>query len=148
MEPFDAGPRGDETVLRRVSCQRSKPATSRMNRPLRGGQALFPAVAVRLHKTILQEAAELRQLADQAEEAKEAAAAAERELRLLGTIRIQDLEQLREVGRVRSELEAKARAARLLMNETAAARVELDHLEAWAGRIRRPEAKFPRLCDG
>jgi len=37
----------------------------------------------------------------------------------------------------------------LLMNETAAARVKLDHLEAWGGPLfGRPEAKFPCLCDG
>ena len=110
---------------------------------------LFPVAAVRLHKTILQEAAELRPLADQADEAKEAVVEIERELKLLERVQIRNLDEFKEVGRVRAELEAKAKAARLAMNESAAARVSLDFLEGWAGPLfGRPEAKFGCLCDG
>jgi hypothetical protein len=110
---------------------------------------LFPVAAVRLHKTILQEAAELRPLADQVDQTAAAVVEIERELKLLERVQIRNLDEFKEVGRIRAELETKAKAARLAMNESAAARVSLDFLEAWAGPLfGRPAAKFPCLCDG
>ena len=110
---------------------------------------LFPVAAVRLHKTILQEAAELRPLADQVDQTAAAVLEIERELKLLERVQIRNLDEFREVGQLRAELEAKAKAARLAMNESAAARVSLDFLEGWAGPLfGRPEAKFGCLCDG
>jgi hypothetical protein len=110
---------------------------------------LFPATAVNLHRTILAEAAELRPLAEAAEAAAEAVVEIERELKLLERVQIRNLDEFKEVGRVRAELETKARDARLRMNETASARVSLDHLQGWAGPLfGRPAAKFPTLCDG
>lgn len=110
---------------------------------------LFPAAAVRLHKIILQEAAELRPLADQVDQTAAAVLEIERELKLLERVQIRNLDEFREVGQLRAELEAKAKAARLAMNESAGARVSLDFLEAWAGPLfGRPAAKFPCLCDG
>ncbi len=110
---------------------------------------LFPAAAVRLHKTVLAEAAELRQFADQAEKAAEAVVEIERELKLLERVQIRNVDEYREVGRVRAELESKAKEARLAAIESAGARVELDHLEAWAAPLfGRPAAKFPCLVEG
>ena len=110
---------------------------------------LFTPPAVRLHKVILEEAAELRPLADQAEAAKEAVVALERELKLIERVEIRNLDEYREVGRVRAELESKAKEARLAAIESAGARVELDHLEAWAAPLfGRPAAKFPCLVEG
>jgi hypothetical protein len=108
---------------------------------------LFTPPAVRLHKVILEEAAELRPLAEAAEAAAEAVVEIERELKLLERVQIRNLDEFKEVGRVRVELETKARDARLKMNETAAARVALDFLQGWAGPLfGRPAAKFPALC--
>jgi hypothetical protein len=146
-EGFDGGDDSETALLARY--RDAIEAGDQAETDRLASRLLFPAAAVRLHRTILEEAAELRPLADQADEAKEAVVEIERELKLLERVQIRNLEEFKEVGRVRTELEAKARNARLKMNETAAARVALDFLQGWAGPLfGRPAAKFPALYAG
>ena len=138
----------DETVIL-ASYRRAIEAGDQAETDRLASRLLFTPPAVRLHKTVLAEAAELRPLADQAEKAAEAVVEIERELKLLERVQIRNLDEFKEVGRVRTELETKAREARQLMNKTGAARVSLDFLEGWAGPLfGRPAAKFPALCAG
>ena len=143
----NAGP-SDETVLL-AAYRRAIEADDQAETDRLAARLLFTPPAVRLHKTILAEAAELRPLADQAEKAAEAVVEIERELKLLERVQIRNVDEYREVGRVRAELESKAKEARLAAIESAGARVELDHLEAWAAPLfGRPPAKFPCLVEG